>query len=254
MKVIIIEDESRAAKDLKKMLEKIGADISILTILPSVETAIEWLTDNDAPDLIFSDIQLGDGLSFDIFKTIKISVPVIFCTAYDEYAIRAFESNSIDYLLKPISEDMLEQSLEKFDGVKKHFQSSLQQYRQRLDNVITYVHRNYPKTILVHFRDEIIPVKTTEVCYVYSSNGIITLHTTQLTYYKVPQSMEYFEQVLDPNLFFRANRQFLINRETILKVEHYFNRRLFIKLKCTTFDKIIISKDRVQEFLTWMES
>lgn len=253
MNVLIIEDEARTGKDLKKMLEHIDSDLRVIEILPSVETALQWFKENGSPDLIFSDIQLGDGLSFDIFRQVKTTAPVIFCTAFDEYAIRAFESNSIDYLLKPIEEEMLEKSLEKYDRVRHHFNPDQQQYGQNLSKVLIQMDKSYKKSLLVHFREKIIPVKVGEICYIYSSGGEVSLRTIYKTDYQVQYSMDQLESQLDPQFFFKANRQFLVNRDAIQNVEHYFNRRLFVKLTCETPDKIIVSKTKAQEFLEWME-
>lgn len=254
MKLIIIEDEARTARELKKMLENIDPEIAVLAMLPSVASAIKWFLENEAPDLIFSDIQLGDGLSFDIFKQVKITAPVIFCTAFDEYAIRAFESNSIDYLLKPLEEEMLEKSLEKYDRVKQHFNVNVQQYSQNLSRALVQLEKPYKKSILVHFREKIIPVKVSEICYAYSSNGFTTLSTANNISYAVQYTMDQLEKLLDPEQFFKANRQFLINRDVIQDVEHYFNRRLFVKLSCGSPVQIIVSKTKSQDFLEWVES
>lgn len=254
MKVLIIEDEARTAKDLKKMLEKTDNDIQVLTILPSVESAIKWFLENESPDLIFSDIQLGDGLSFDIFRQVKIKSPVIFCTAYDEYAINAFEANSIDYLLKPLDEEMLEKSIEKYNRFRQHFVSQPLEYNQNLNRVLTEMDQKHKRSLLVYSGEKIIPIKVSDVCFICSTNGIITLYTVKNIEYSIQYSMEQLESMLDFRQFFRANRQFLINRDAIQIVEHYFNRRLFLKLNCETSDKIIISKTKAQEFLNWIES
>ena len=149
MRVIIIEDEFKTAKELKKMLEEVDNQIDVAAILNSVSSAIKWLKENIAPELIFSDIQLGDGLSFEIFKEVQIESPIIFCTAFDEYAIRAFESNSIDYILKPIEEDLLQKSVEKYRRFKEHLLSS--QRTNNLDKVILQMDTKYKQNILVHF-------------------------------------------------------------------------------------------------------
>lgn len=251
MKVIIIEDEPRTAKELSGILENLDSTITVLTILSSVASAIKWFQEETPPDLIFSDIQLGDGLSFEIFKAVQLNVPIVFCTAYDEYAIHAFESNSIDYLLKPLEEEMVERSLLKYNRIKDHY--SPLAYGASLNKVLVQLDSNYKQSLLVHYRDKIIPVKVAELCFVYATAGVTTLNTTTDQEYTVPFTIDQLESMLNPQLFFRANRQFIINRNSIQDIEHYFNRRLFLKLQCETPVKIIVSRLKVQDFLLWVE-
>jgi len=251
MKVIIIEDELRTAKELSGILEHLDGDIVVLAILSSVTSAIKWFREQPAPDLIFSDIQLGDGLSFEIFKEVQVNVPIVFCTAYDEYAIHAFESNSIDYLLKPLEEEMVERSLLKYNRIKDHYLPLA--YGASLNKVLVQMDSNYKQSLLVHYRDKIIPVKVAELCYVYATGGITTINTITDQEYTVPFTIDQLESMLNPQLFFRANRQFILNRNTIQDIEHYFNRRLVLKLQCETPVKIIVSRLKVQDFLLWVE-
>jgi two-component system, LytTR family, response regulator LytT len=250
MNIIIIEDEPRTARDLKLVLESIDSEIKVLQILPSVAAGIQWFSAHPAPDLIFSDIQLGDGLSFEIFREVAIASPVIFCTAFDQYAIDAFESNSIDYLLKPIEEDVVERSLKKYQRVKDHYTAG--SYAQNLNKVMMQMDRAYKQSILVHYREKIIPVKVSEVCFVYAANGAVMLHTINNQEYAVQYTIDQLEAMLNPSQFFRANRQYMINRDVVQDIEHYFNRRLIIKLQGVA-TKIIISRLRAQDFLHWIE-
>ncbi|QJD98229.1 response regulator transcription factor [Mucilaginibacter robiniae] len=251
MNIIIIEDELRTAKDLKATLENIDPEIIIVDILTSVAAAIKWFREYPAPDLIFSDIQLGDGLSFEIFKEIKIETPVVFCTAFDEYAINAFESNSIDYLLKPIEEDMVERSLQKFKRIKEHYSGS--SYTTNLNKVVLQLDNKYKQSFLIHHGEKITPVKVNELAFVYAANGIVTLHTFDNHDYVMQCTIDQMESMLNPQNFFRANRQFILNRNVIQNIEHYFNRRLVVKLQCATPTKIIISRLKAQDFLSWLE-
>lgn len=251
MKIIIIEDEPRTAKELKGILENLDSTIRVLAVLSSVDAAVKWLSTEPAPDLIFSDIQLGDGLSFEIFKRVQLNVPIVFCTAYDEYAIHAFESNSIDYLLKPLEEEMVERSILKYNRIREHYSplvddGNLNRAMQQMDTV-------YKQSILVHYREKIIPVKIADICFVYATAGLITLHTLSDQQYTVSYTIDQLETILNPQLFFRVNRQFIINRNTIQDIEHYFNRRLFLKLQCTSPVNIIVSRLKVQDFLLWIE-
>jgi two-component system response regulator LytT len=151
MNVLIIEDEIKTARELKSLIEATDNDIKVINTLHSVNSAIQWFKENQSPDLIFSDIQLGDGLSFDIYREVQINAPVIFCTAFDEYAIRAFEANSIDYLLKPIDEEMLEQSLMKYQRFKDLFNNQQGQYQQKLIKLVGQMDTKYKQSILVYF-------------------------------------------------------------------------------------------------------
>lgn len=252
MKVIIIEDEKKTAKELEVMLKTIDTDITVEAILPSVAYAIKWLTGNPSPDLIFSDIQLGDGLSFEIFREVKTEAPVIFCTAFDEYAIRAFESNSIDYLLKPIEEDILQRSLEKYTRFKDYLINN-GQYVANLNKVLVRMDTNYKQNIIVHYREKIIPVRVNDINFIYASNGLVYVYLAHEKSYPVQYIIEQFEAMLNPQQFFRANRQFIVNRDTIKNIEHYFNRKLYVVTDCVTPEKIIISKLRTQAFLKWIE-
>lgn len=251
MNVIIIEDEPRTANDLKGILASLDSGINVLAMLSSVNGSIKWLRENPAPDLIFSDIQLGDGLSFEIFKEVQITSPVIFCTAFDEYAINAFESNSIDYLLKPIEEDRVEKSLQKYQRIKGHYGG--ENYPANLDKAISQISRTYKQSILVHYREKIIPVKTAEICLVHAANGLVMLHMLHNQEYATQYTIDQLEGMLNPEHFFRANRQFIVNREMVQNIEHYFNRRLIVRTHCKTPENIIVSRLKAQDFLRWME-
>jgi two-component system response regulator LytT len=251
MKVIIIEDEAKTAKELKRMLLELDSEIQVQAILQSVASGIKWLKEHPAPELIFSDIQLGDGLSFEIFREVQIDAPVIFCTAFDEYAIRAFESNSIDYLLKPIEEDVLQRSLEKYARLKEHLSGA--EHTINLNKVLVQLDSSYKQTILVHYRDKIIPMRVTDIQFVYASERSVNLYTSNEQSYPVPYTIEQLEAMLNPQQFFRANRQFIVNREAIQNIEHYFNRKLYVITQCPTPEKMIISKTKTQLFLKWVE-
>lgn len=254
MNVLIIEDEIKTARELKTLVEQLRDDITVLDTLPSVKTSIQWLAANPAPDLIFSDIQLADGLSFDIFKITPVQSPVIFCTAFDEYAIRAFETNGIDYLLKPLDETRLMQALNKYEKLKGVFSNEKNNYEKKLENLLTQFATNYKTTLLIHFQEKIIPVKTADVACIHYSNGITGIYTLTKQKYVLPSTLDELEAILQPDLFFRANRQFIINRQAIVNIEHYFSRRLVVRLTIPTPGHIIISKVRSAELLHWLEN
>ena len=252
MNVLIIEDEIKTAKDLKNLIEAADSDIKVVQILHSVSSAIQWFNENASPDLIFSDIQLSDGLSFDIYRDVNVNAPVVFCTAFDEYAIRAFETNGIDYLLKPIDETMLEQSLGKYHRFKNLFDKQQVQYQKKLIKLLGQMDTKHKQSILVYYKEKMIPVRANEISYVYAENGLVYIHTA-LSQFVSQYTLEQLEAMLNPKQFYKANRQFIINRDIIQNVEHYFNRRLFVKLNCETPEKIIISKIKAGDFLQWIE-
>lgn len=253
MKVLIIEDEIKTAKELKSLIEVTDSDIKVIDILHSVNSAIQWFKENPAPDLIFSDIQLGDGLSFDIYRAITVNAPVIFCTAFDEYAVQAFEANSIDYLLKPIDEVMLEQSLKKYYRFKNLFENQQAYYQKKLIKLLEQMHTNYKQSILVYCKEKMIPVKVNEIRFICAEHGLVNIYTGH-GQFTCQHTMEQLEAMLSPQQFYKTNRQFIINRDTIQNVEHYFNRRLFVKLTCETPEKIIVSKIKASDFLQWIEA
>ncbi len=252
MKVIIIEDEARTAHELKDMLLGIDNDIDVEAILGSVSTALDWFAQHLMPELIFSDIELGDGLSFEVFKKINIEVPVIFCTAFDEYAIKAFEANGIDYLLKPIDEVMLQKSIEKYLRFKEHLNYGVQR-RPNIERVIDQIEIAYKQTLLVDYREKIIPIKLQDVGLIYTANGIVYLELDDDKRFTIPYTLEQLESMLDPHQFFRANRQFILNRDFIDNIEYYFNRKLLIACKIKSQEKIVISRIKAQPFLQWLE-
>lgn len=252
MKIIIIEDEPRTANELAEMLLSTEYEIEISAVLSSVSSARQWLEHNPAPELIFSDIELGDGLSFEIFKEIDTDAPVIFCTAYDEYAIRAFESNSIDYLLKPIDRTMLQKSLDKYTALKDHMISG-SQHSENLGMAISQMESAYKHTLLVNYREKLIPVKLSEVGFFYSSTGTVSLKLADERKFTVSYTLDQLEAMLDPTQFYRANRQFIINRDFINNIEYYFNRKLLVFSDLEAPEKIIVSRLKAQAFLRWME-
>jgi DNA-binding LytR/AlgR family response regulator len=251
MNVIIIEDERKTARELQDILTGIDSEIHILEVLPSVAAATRWFRENPAPDLIFSDIQLGDGLCFEIYKEVTVTAPIIFCTAFDQYAIQAFESNSIDYLLKPLEEEVVERSLKKYHRIREHYSGNT--YQASLNKAMVQMENAYRQTILVHYREKMVPVKVADISFIHAANGVVTLHVRAGQEYTIQYTIDQLENMLNRNDFFRANRQFIIHREEITDIEHYFNRRLIIKTNSKTPEKIIVSRLKAQDFLRWVE-
>ncbi len=252
IEVLILEDEIKAAKELKALIEQLRGDIRVCALLQSVKEAITWFAGNPAPGLILSDIQLSDGLCFEIFRTVKVEAPVIFCTAYDKYALAAFESNSIDYLLKPIEKDKLEKSLEKFDRLKELFSHEPSGYHQRLANLMTQISKNHISSLLVYFQNKIIPVNTQDINYIYTRGDKVGVYSGN-EQYEFHESMDELMAKLNPADFYRANRQFIIHRRSILNIEQLFGRKLLVLLSTSTPETVVISKAKASDFLKWVE-
>ncbi len=252
-KVLIIEDEIKTAKDLQSQIQELREDMEVIAILPSIKSALSWFNENPFPDLIFSDIQLADGLSFEIFKQIKIDAPIVFCTAFDEYAIQAFDANGIDYLLKPIDEEKLSRGLAKYDKLSHSEPEAISEYQKQVEALLNRYDKNYKNSILIHFQEKIIPVKTEDISFIHSESGIVTIFLLNNQRHITNHTLDALDNMLDPNIFYKANRQFIINRKAINSIEHYFTRRLVVKLNTPTPEQIIISKAKSSEFLKWVE-
>lgn len=252
LRIVIIEDEPATARNLLHMLQTIDGTISVMAMITTVKEAVNWFElKPEGYDLIFMDIRLADGISFDIFKKINITQPVIFVTAYNDYAIQAFKNNGIDYILKPFDQSEVEQALSKFkklvsysDKVSNRFEKLLEQLNQAT--------KSYKKTFLVHFKDKLIPVEAAKIAWFYTANEMVYARTIDNQQHVMEFTMEQLEQQLDPQLFFRANRQFIINRNTVTEVDFYFNGRLSVKINPQPSELILISKARVPEFKSWM--
>lgn len=239
--------------NLKKTIESTFDDVTVLDIIPGVQDAIKWFEENSEPDIIFSDIHLSDGLSFEIYKNINIKAPIIFCTAYDEYAIEAFKTSGIDYLLKPINDEKLTQSIEKYKSLKENFTAS--NHNNAVNALLKELDTpEFKKNILVNFQEKIIPVKTENIAYVHYEMGMLYMVTFESKKYYLNQTLDELEVYLDNRIFFRANRQFIVNKSAILNIENYFTRRLKVVLTMPVSEQIIISKAKSSQFLKWIEN
>ncbi|MGE8339448.1 MAG: LytR/AlgR family response regulator transcription factor [Flavobacterium sp.] len=250
MKILIVEDESINASRLKRLLEELEPKCEILGIIDTVVDTVEWLKSNPCPDLITMDIRLADGLSFAIFDEITITCPVIFTTAYDEYAIRAFKVNSIDYLMKPIEKNELEFALSKFKSLNKN-ETSVTNIAGILKELIEKP--VFRMRFLVTYRDGYKSVDVSDIDFIYSEFKTSNLFLKSGVIISIPQTMEELEQELDPNLFFRANRQFFIRAESIKSIANYFNAKLKIQLKLDPEREVIISREKTPFFKQWMD-
>ena len=248
-KVIIIEDEKPAARRLQRMLSRLNIETE--TMLHSVAEAVNWFNSNDHPDLIFLDIQLSDGISFEIFEKVEINSAVIFTTAYDEYALKAFKLNSVDYLLKPIDEEELANAVAKFkeNYLKNSPQIDFNAFRKILETGSKPDHKTR-FTIQVGQHLKIIPAN--EVCCFYSENKASYLTTTSGRNYPVDVSLENLEKELNPEKFFRINRKSIVNIDCIEDIISYTNSRLEIKVKAFNEFQLIVSRERVRDFKKWI--
>jgi len=251
MNVLIIEDEKPAARRLQRLLE--AQNITVQTLLHSVEESINWFHNNEHPDLIFLDIQLSDGLSFEIFDEVKIKSFIIFTTAYDEYALKAFKLNSIDYLLKPIDEDELIAAVNQYKKLSKPKQKiniPVDDIRKLLINPID---RKFKKRFTIQIGQHIKIVHVDEVECVFSENKSTYIFTTDKRSYLLEGSLEGWENILDPEIFLRVNRTFMVNINAIKDIVSYTNRRLKVVLNNYKENEIIVSRERVKDFKHWID-
>ena len=249
MRILIIEDEPLVAKDLENLLRKIDANLQVQAVLSSVASAKEWFAVNQIPDLILSDIQLSDGISFDIYETLHLSCPIIFTTAYDDYAIRAFKLNSIDYLLKPIDGKELTAAIEKYRSLTS--ESILaEQLKTLMGSWNQQPHKKYKERFLTLHRNTLVPVMQNEIGF-FHKEELIYLHTmSNERYISDHQTMDEIESLLNPELFFRVNRQFIIHIQSIgrIKTTH---KGLTVQLKPPFNNEIDISREKAVAFKNW---
>lgn len=254
MKVLIVEDEPYAQNELKRLLVKTNRDINVIDCLDSVEDSIEWFRTNNPADLVFLDIQLSDGLSFDIFKEVSIKTPVIFTTAFDEYAMQAFQLNSIDYLLKPVKFEDLVNALDKFSSLSEQFGNK--EKGLSLDQVekLLAIHKpKYKTRFIAKVGDQIKHIEISDVGYFRAEDNEVMLITKNDNRYIIDYSLEQLTGMLDPVNFFRANRSYIVTLSAIKKISKYFNSRLHLKLDPETEDEVLISRVKVSEFMDWMD-
>ena len=249
-KVVIVEDETAAAVNLRSMLKSINPDVEVLDVLESVEEAVEFFSKGTDADVVFMDIHLADGDSFRIFKSVDITIPIIFTTAYDEYALEAFKVNSIDYLLKPFKEEDLTRALDKLQRLTATERATA---TERVETMVAKADNDSLRTILVRFKDKLIPIAMEDVAFFYTFSERVTLTTLEGITYPVDKTLETLSQQLDPVKFFRANRQFIISRKAVKDIAVWFGSRLALNLVIETPERIIISKARVPEFKRWLQ-
>jgi two-component system LytT family response regulator len=251
VKILILEDEDAAAKRLQKLISEMMPEANFLAIIPSVSKGMEWFSANAAPDLIFADIQLNDGTSFEILSKIPIKSPVIFTTAFDEHALNAFKLNSVDYLLKPIKKDELKAALEKFKSIyqtgKKPYQDNLQELVEALQKTPQYKQR-----FVLRIGEHMKIVEVPDVAYFYTEHKANFIVTKDGKRYLADNTLDQIEEMVDPKSFFRINRQFIISYGSIAEMFTYSKSRVLLKLNPPTKLETIVSTERSSTFKTWL--
>ena len=264
MNVLLIEDEELAVRKLTKLLLEVDTSVQVVGTAASVRASVDWLQNHPTPDLILMDIELADGQSFEIFEQTTVKAPVIFTTSYDEYALRAFKVNSIDYLLKPIKRQELEASLDKHrrlrsqaDSEGVELTSTPDQGRMAIDALVQQLRQQiqpaeYRKRFLVKHLSQWMPVEVSDIAYFYSEEGVSLFRTRSNQKFSVDYTLDELESMLDPSHFFRANRQFIVDINSVQQIHPYFNNKLKLSLRPTTDDEVLVSRERATEFKKWM--
>ncbi|MDA3817487.1 MAG: LytTR family DNA-binding domain-containing protein [Prolixibacteraceae bacterium] len=253
MKAIIIEDEKRASNHLKSLIKEVEAEIEVIAELQTISQSVEWFRENLMPDVVFLDIHLADGSSFEIFKEISIESPIIFTTAYDEYALKAFEVNSVDYLLKPINKNDLKRALLKIKTLSRTHDSDLNNSKL-IKSLLETLNREhaYKKALLVAYKDKLIPLATKEIAYFYTEYKIVKVVTFSDANYVIDDSLEKISQQLSLDDFFRINRQYIVSRNAIKDASVWFASRLALNLTVPTPERLYVSRSNVNEFKRWL--
>jgi len=253
MNIIIIEDEPLAEKRLSDLIKKYDNEIIVSAKIQSVKKAVEWFNKNPEPDLVFMDIQLGDGLSFEIFEKANINCPIIFTTAFDEYAIQAFKVNSIDYLLKPFDFEELAIAIDKFKKRINNVQDSSSVQSNQIEQVLNMLSKKYKERFTVKIGEHIKLVSTSDILCFYSSEKATYIFTKEKRNYLLDFSLDKLETLINPKTFFRVNRKFIININAVKDIIAYSNSRLKINIQDFKDEEIIVSREKVNKFKQWLE-
>ena len=256
MNAIIIEDEALVAKELVKKLLEVAPDIRILSVLPSLKTARTWLSENAEPDLIFMDVQLSDGISFELFQSFTLHCPVIFTTAFNEYAIQAFKSNGVDYLLKPVNKEELKTAIEKFKRLFQNKQALPVDLASLLLALAPGGAQQSPQKekFVINFRNTLLPIKTSDIAYFVREQLIYCCTFNNQRHILDFDTLESIEEVLNSTKFYRANRQYIVNEAAVKSVHTHSTGKLTLKLLMQTNDEIDISREKAPAFKKWLES
>ncbi|GAB4229553.1 MAG: LytTR family DNA-binding domain-containing protein [Ekhidna sp.] len=251
MKVLIVEDEAPAFRRLEKILLEINPAVEILEVFDSVEDTVKWMKNHRAPDLVFLDIQISDGVSFQIFEQVEVKCPVIFTTAFDEYMLKAFKVNSVDYLLKPIKKEELKAALDKFENMRLAFATSDVNISEVLSK-ISLGGDTYKGRFLVKQGDKMLAIKTPDIVCFQSKHGVVHIHTKHDKAYLSDFTLDELNEQLDPQEFCRANRQFIVNIDFILTVHKYFKGKLLVEMEHFNDEQITVSSEKASAFKQWM--
>lgn len=247
--VVIIEDEKPNADRLKRLLKMLRPRTEVVAVLDGIADSVLWFENNRHPDLVMMDIRLSDGLSFDIFDKVRLTCPVIFTTAYDEYAVRAFKYNSVDYLLKPVEPEELGKALEKLENT-----TGPQFDQKTLEGLLNFFQpKSYRTRFLLPYRDGYKSLLVSDVSYFYSENKITRARLKNGLEEPLAQTMEELENQLDPQAFFRVNRQFIVHIDAVLQVHNYFNGKLKLDIKNCSDTEIIVSREKAMQLKTWLD-
>lgn len=252
MKLLIVEDEPRTAIDLANTVKEVEPDAEILKITDSVEGAVRFLAEHPAPDLIFMDIELADGQSFEIFNQVEVRSPVIFCTAYNDYALQAFQTNGVDYILKPFDAKAVGRAIAKVKGLAEFYQTNNPDL-SKLARAMEQLQPAQKTSFLVSFQGKFLPIQVADIAFFTVLGETVWLYPFKGGHYYVPYSLEELEGMVGNRQFYRANRQYLINFDAIREVEHGFARKLTVKLAVKTPDPVTVSKAKAGDFLRWMD-
>ncbi|MUU78637.1 LytR/AlgR family response regulator transcription factor [Winogradskyella endarachnes] len=254
MKILIIEDEIKTAQLLYNYALELRPDAEVLPFVHKIDESIKVLTKQSDIDIIFMDIQLADGSCFEIFKEVQVNCPVIFCTAYDEYALKAFDANGIAYILKPFDEKAIAKALNKYDQFSKKNDLEVS-VLMKLKNIIANDSvSKQVKSFLVFHRNRYLPIELDHIAYFYIRNELTYIYTYDEKSYSIDLTLNTIEDQVSQNIFFRANRQFLIHHKAVKEIENYFARKLLVTLKVATPERIIVSKAKATKFIQWMQS
>ncbi len=253
MKILIIEDEKLAAEKLVTLLGTVAPDCEVIATLDSIDDSVAWLSKHPHPDLIISDIHLIDGLCFNIFSQVKVDCPIIFATAYEKYAIQAFEVNSIDYLLKPVQEQRLTQALTKFSELTQSQASDRADLYEEFKKLLSNNNKNYKSRFLCKLGNKIKSIPTENIAYFYSANKMTFLVDNKQQRLPVNNTLDEIDQLVDPDTFFRVNRKFISHYGAIAEIHPYFKGRLKLKLAPNIDEDIVVSTEKSPIFKAWLD-
>ena len=257
MNILIVEDEELAVKKLQKTLASVDPDANVVAITDSIKSTVEWLESHDAPDLILMDIELSDGQSFEIFSRVHLKSAVIFTTSYDEYALKAFKVNSIDYLLKPVQKEDLEAALKKFNDMKMMYNVEPAKNEVNVESLIKELRnklqpKEYRKRFLVKNAQKLVSIEVEEIAYFFSDGRLNFFKTYDNKKYVVDYTMDELEDMLNPERYFRISRSFYIAVDSVEQIHDYFGNRLLLHLKPEVDKEAIVSREKVSDFKRWM--